>query len=102
MQLKKYQARTLKILSDFLIDAKIVGNKKAFERHQNARGYNPEYQPLRNLENVPYICLRLPTGGGKTLIGTNAISLAAENFIERDFPFVLWLVPSMKLRQGIF
>ena len=48
---------------------------------------------------MPYICLRLPTGGGKTLIGTNAILLAAENFIERDFPFVLWLVPSNEIRR---
>lgn len=98
MQLKKNQARTLKILSEFLNDAKIVGNETAFAKYQDAQGYNPEYQPLRNLENVPYICLRLPTGGGKTLIGTNAISLAAENFIERDFPFVLWLVPSNEIR----
>lgn len=99
MQLKKYQARTLKILSDFLTDAKIIGNEKAFEKYQDARGYNPEYQPLRDLEDVPYICLRLPTGGGKTLIGTNAISLATENFMEEDFPFVLWLIPSNEIRR---
>ena len=33
------------------------------------------------------------------MIGTQAIRLAAENFIERDFPFVLWLVPSNEIRQ---
>lgn len=98
MQLKKYQARTLKILSDFLTDVKIIGNEKAFEKYQDAQGYNPTYQSLRNLENVPYICLRLPTGGGKTLIGTNSISLAVD-YIEQDFPFVLWLVPSNEIRQ---
>ena len=98
MQLKKYQERTLKTLSEFLIDAKIIGNERAFEKYQDAQGYNPDYQPLRNLENVPYICLRLPTGGGKTLIGTNAISMAAD-YIERDFPFVLWLVPSNEIRR---
>jgi len=98
MQLKKYQERTLKTLSEFLIDAKIIGNERAFEKYQDAQGYNPDYQPLRNLENVPYICLRLPTGGGKTLIGTNAIPMAAD-YIERDFPFVLWLVPSNEIRR---
>lgn len=98
MQLKEYQARTLKILENFLTDAKIIGNEKAFEKYRDAQGYNPDYQPLRNLENVPYICLRFPTGGGKTLIGTNAISLAAD-YIEQDFPFVLWLVPSNEIRQ---
>ena len=98
MQLKKYQARTLKILADFLTDAKIIGNEKAFEKYQDAHGYNPNYQPLRNLENVPYVCLRLPTGGGKTLIGTNVISLAVD-YIEQEYPFVLWLVPSNEIRQ---
>lgn len=99
MELKKYQKRTLKILSDFLTDARIIGNAKAFERYRDAYGYNPNYQSLRNLENVPYICLRLPTGGGKTLIGTYAIQSAADNFLEREFPFVLWLVPSNEIRQ---
>ena len=94
MQLKKYQSRTLKVLSDFLIDARIIGSIAAFEKYQDADGYNPTYQSLRNMEDVPYICLRLPTGGGKTLIGTQAIQSAAENFIEKDYPFVLWFVPS--------
>lgn len=71
----------------------------ATKKHLRNIRINPAYQPLRNLENVPYICLRLPTGGGKTLIGTNSILLAAENFIERDFPFVLWLVPSNEIRR---
>ena len=99
MQLKKYQSRTLKILSDFLNYAKLLGNEKAFEKYQDAQGYNSNYQSLIHLEDVPYICLRLPTGGGKTLIGSYAIQLAAENFIERDFPFVLWLVPSNEIRR---
>ena len=99
MQLKKYQSRTLEILSDFLIDAKMIGNSSAFEKYQDADGYNPTYQSLRNMEDVPYICLRLPTGGGKTLIGTQAIQSAAENFIEKDYPFVLWFVPSTEIQQ---
>ena len=99
MQLKEYQSRTLQILSDFLIYAKGSGNVAAFEKYQDAQGYSLEYQPLRNLEDVPYICLRLPTGGGKTLIGSHAIHLAAENYIEHEFPFVLWFVPSKEIQQ---
>ena len=99
MNLKNYQTRTLDILENFLTDAKIIGNAKSFEKNRAAQGYNPDYQPLRNLENVPYICLRLPTGGGKTLIGTHAIQLVAENFLDKDFPFVLWLVPSNEIRS---
>ena len=97
MELKNYQVRTLKILSDFLNAAKNCA--EAFEKYRDAEGYNPQYQPLINLEEVPYICLRLPTGGGKTLIGTQAIKIAAENFWEQEFPFVLWLVPSNEIRR---
>ncbi len=99
MELKKYQHRTLEILDNFLTDAKSIGNAKAFEKYQAAQDYNSQYQPLTDLENVPYVCLRLPTGGGKTLLGTCAIKSVAENFLEQEFPFVLWLVPSNEIKQ---
>lgn len=99
MLLKNYQRRTLDILSKFLSAAREIGNTSAFEKFQQADGYPPDYVPLPRLENVPYICLRLPTGGGKTLIGTLAIKSAAENFLYTDYPFVLWLVPTKEIRQ---
>ena len=57
------------------------------------------YRPLEKLENTPYVCLRLPTGGGKTLLGAYTISTAAQAFLEQDFPLVLWLVPTNTIRQ---
>lgn len=101
MELKNYQVRTLEILKKFLTAATDL--KAAFKtlQDENAFVYNPDYQPLKDLAEVPYICLRLPTGGGKTLIGTYAIQIAAENFLEQEFPFVLWLVPFKELRQQI-
>ena len=99
MHLKKYQEETLDTLKKFLIQAKYGDNEAAFTECQDAEGYNQKYQPLKELEKVPYVCLRLPTGGGKTLIGTHAIKLAAEKYIEREFPFVLWLVPSNEIRR---
>ena len=99
MKLKEYQLHTLEILNNFLTDVKSIGNAKAFEKYQSAEGYKTEYQPLTDLENVPYVCLRLPTGGGKTLLGTWAIKSVAENFLNKEFPFVLWLVPSNEIKQ---
>lgn len=99
MQLKNYQVRTLEILKKFLSAATDL--PAAFKKFQDEKAfvYNPEYQPLRDLPEVPYICLRLPTGGGKTLMGAHAIQIAAENFLEREYPFVLWLVPFKEIRQ---
>ena len=99
MELKTYQRRTLDILQEFLRASTVSGVSAAFEMFRDAEGYNPHYQSLRKLADVPYVCLRLPTGGGKTLIGTHAIQVAAENFLACENPFVLWLVPTKEIRQ---
>lgn len=99
MQLKNYQRQTLETLSKFFVEAKLIGSAAAFAGNRNAPSYSPEYWPLPKLEDAPYICLRLPTGGGKTLLGACAIGLAAENFLEREYPLVLWLVPTDVIRQ---
>ena len=99
MELKNYQQKTLEILTAFFKDAVKNGVRAAFEHTQDAEGYEKIYQPLPGFEYVPYVCLRLPTGGGKTLIGTSAIEITADNFLDKDFPFVLWLVPTREIRK---
>ena len=100
MYLKNYQKQTLEKLSAFLTEAKILGNSaKAFENQRDAVGYSPKYTPLKGLEDAPYVCLRLPTGGGKTLLASYAIPIAAKNFLEQEYPFVLWLVPTDMIRK---
>ena len=47
---------------------------------------------------MPYVCLRLPTGGGKTILGAHAVPIARDAWIEKDWPMVLWLVPSNTIR----
>ena len=74
MQLKQYQTDTLAILRRFLEEARIAGPKAAYEvlvsepdQASKLGRYADKYVPLKELPEVPYICLRLPTGGGKTL-----------------------------------
>ena len=43
---------------------------------------------------VPNICLKVPTGGGKTLLGAGAIERINTDFFEQNTGFVLWIVPS--------
>ena len=99
MELKPYQRRTLETLANFLTDAKLIGNAAAFDKHRNAPSYPRAYSPLPRLDDAPYICLRLPTGGGKTLLGACAVRVATTAFLEREYPLVLWLVPSDAIRQ---
>lgn len=104
MQLKQYQTDTLSTLRRFLEEARIAGAKNAYESiaqepEQAARGYGGRYEPLAKLPNVPYVCLRLPTGGGKTILAAHAVSVARNAWIEKDYPLVLWLVPTNTIRR---
>jgi type III restriction enzyme len=43
---------------------------------------------------VPNVCLKIPTGGGKTLLGTLAIERISAEYFKKQTGFVLWIVPS--------
>lgn len=47
---------------------------------------------------VPYVCLRIPTGGGKTILGSYAVDIAARKYLNIDAPITLWLVPTNTIR----
>lgn len=105
MKLKQYQADTLAVLRRFFEEARIAGPKNAYEaitrEPEQARRlgrYGGTYTPLVELPSVPYVCLRLPTGGGKTILGTHSIGIVRDAWVEKDYPMVLWLVPSNTIR----
>lgn len=105
MQLKQYQTDTLAILRRFLEEARVAGPKSAYDRvtsepEQAKRlgRYRTDYRALEALSGSPYVCLRLPTGGGKTILAAHAIGVARDAWIEKDYPLVLWLVPSNTIR----
>ncbi|MBN8529459.1 MAG: DEAD/DEAH box helicase family protein [Caulobacterales bacterium] len=107
MLLKPYQRQALGALSDFLALAQEHDPAAAFETVVNApqpdglptlkqrlgRYYKP-YKAAKGLDDTPYVCLRLPTGGGKTILAAHAIAAGRDAGIGGDYPLVLWLVPS--------
>ena len=106
MQLKQYQTDTLDTLRRFFEQARIAGPKAAYEAittepEQAARigRYAGAYAPLAELPGVPYVCLRLPTGGGKTILAAHSIAIARDTWVEKDYPLVVWLVPTDRIRQ---
>jgi type III restriction enzyme len=105
MKLKQYQFDTLAILRLFFEGARVAGPKNAYElltsdREQARRlgRYGGTYRPLAELPHTPYVCLRLPTGGGKTILGAYSIAIARDTWIEKDYPMVLWLAPTTTIR----
>lgn len=101
-ELKDYQKTSLKVLREFLEEARVGGPKQAFEeflREREPDKVHPEYKEIEGLKNVPYVCLRLPTGGGKTVLAAYSVAVAARSYLEQEYPVVLWLVPSNTIRE---
>ena len=98
-QLKKYQQQTLDVLSEFFADATSMPVEPAFEASQE-RMDRPNI-PYFHYEfgQMPYVCLRLPTGGGKTVLASHAVGVAKRQYLRVDYPIVLWLVPTNIIRQ---
>ena len=92
--LKRYQTQALQALDDYLQAAALAGPRAAFEQ-RTGFGYN-----LEPFGEVPCVCLRIPTGGGKTLLGAHAVGRMARGWPQRTAqPLALWLVPSDTIRS---
>lgn len=89
-ELKNYQDLALGRFSQYLRDTIALGAKTAF--------YKATEFPFRDAPAVekgtPFVCLRVPTGGGKTLMAAHSIGIAARDYLQATNPMVLWLVPS--------
>ncbi len=99
IQLKDYQERVLDTLQKYLREVSRTGDPAmAFQHHRHSispRTFN--YQPVQAeglSPLMPYVCLRVPTGGGKTLLACHAAGIAQSELLEAERSVVLWLVPS--------
>jgi type III restriction enzyme len=97
--LKDYQERVLDSLREFFRVAAQTGNPATAFRDVTQRTYfnGAPYIHVSASgldEMMPYVCLRVPTGGGKTLLACYATGLAQREFLRAERAVVLWLVPS--------
>ena len=63
------------------------------------QGSGLPYSQVAQLPGIPYVCLRIPTGGGKTVLGCEAVAVAQKELLRADRSLVLWLVPSDAIRR---
>lgn len=97
LSLKVYQQRALSSLAQFLEDARLTGPASAFEKNVDP-GLVTNYKPMPGMEATPYACLRIPTGGGKTVMGAHIIQAAGDAYLERTYPLVMWMVPTTQIK----
>jgi type III restriction enzyme len=97
--LKSYQQRAVDTLDAFFLRClNLPSVEEAYrdtlkEQNMPALAYR-DY----GFEQVPYVCLRIPTGGGKTILGSHAVHVAARRYLNTEAPITLWLVPTNTIR----
>jgi len=99
--LKAYQERLLDDFTAFLSRCRELKNPGAAFMESTAAffGHALPYHALPSADTVPYVCLRVPTGGGKTRIAGQSIKRVNGSFLATDYSLVLWLVPSETIRD---
>ena len=101
--LKPYQERVLDSLREFFVQTAADHRPdSAFQAIQIKNGSQSPapYLPV-NVDgfarDMPYVCLRVPTGGGKTLLACYAAGIAIDKLLRGEHGVVLWLVPSVTI-----
>ena len=94
ISLKTYQQAALDTLAAFARAARVKGPASAF-REQTGRPWHAGAFG----DDLPCVCLRIPTGGGKTVLAAHAVPLLAREWAAVDAPVTVWLVPSDAIRQ---
>jgi type III restriction enzyme len=100
--LKVYQCQALDAFEAFLRRYRMEGAVRAYETCARGRfGIGIPYRAPQALaaDDIPCVCLRVPTGGGKTLIGGHAIRRVNDALLGVDHSLTLWLVPTEAIRE---
>jgi len=102
MELNSYQQlviNDLELFLDTLIQYK--DNSKAFNHYWLNKGVIGMEAYKNNVPKTPHVCIKVPTGGGKTFIAANALQPIFAKiglFTERP-QAVVWLVPSLTILE---
>lgn len=103
MELKDYQQTALKQVRrylEFLSKEKTDGNTRhasedAWRELFGTRDYQEKENGLS--EDLPTFCLKIPTGGGKTLLAVKTIDLINTYYTQKQTGLVLWIVPTTQI-----
>src|SRR6266704_1628755 len=108
MKLKEYQERALKEVKNFLEqlviwreraranpDLEVDFVAKAWEKAEVGGNFVPRRDGLRR--HLPAFCLKIPTGGGKTVLAVKTIDLVQSMYLQRQTGLVVWIVPTLQI-----
>jgi len=102
MELKKYQLKTLEELQKYILEMRKYDTEKAagvafmIMRTDSQDNFPKDYHWVPELGRSPFVCIKVPTGGGKTLIAAHSVGIIFKDYLgERsDKGLAMWFVPS--------
>ena len=104
MELKEYQQSALDQVKKYLgllAKEKDVGNSyasmAAWEQMPGLKEFHRKKNGLG--EDLPNFCLKIPTGGGKTLLAVKTIDHINTYYAKKQTGLVLWVVPTSQIYQ---
>jgi len=106
MKLKRYQQQSLDTLKKFFEYCRIMDHTEAFKKITDEGETASRLINLKNgytvwdaIPHTPRVCIKIPTGGGKTIIAAHSIKIISQVWCEKEYPLVLWFVPSDTIRR---
>ena len=111
MLLKRYQKRVVREVKTFL--EMLAVQQAAGNRHASLDAWDEamrqtqrlgDYRARRNGldKDLPTFCIKVPTGGGKTLLATQILGLIYQTILNdrNGAGLVLWVVPSDQIYKN--
>ena len=98
MELKQYQKKVIRDITDYLYFYNQLNNpSKAYDEFWFKKGVNIGFSGVQKYQTndikAPQVCIKVPTGGGKTYIAASSVKPIFD-FLPNNKKAVLWLVPS--------
>ncbi|MFA5303927.1 MAG: DEAD/DEAH box helicase family protein, partial [Candidatus Nanoarchaeia archaeon] len=93
--MKKYQEKVVEDFREFLFKYMHHNSPKLAFFDITDKNYNQVYG------NIPFVCIKIPTGGGKTYVACNIIPHLYDIYLKDklDKGIILWFVPSDAIKS---
>lgn len=99
---KEYQRSVLESVQKYFRAVQAAGNANSAFYNVTLELWNRgiAYHPIDGFDTaMPYFCLRVPTGGGKTWLAAKSVALVNAELLRSEYSVILWLVPSNTIRE---
>ncbi len=99
---KDYQQRVLASVEKYFVLCHATGDADSafYQATRELWGRGQNFHPLPGFAtDMPYFCLRVPTGGGKTFLAASSVALVNRQLLHSEHSVILWLVPSDAIRE---